>query len=599
MALVRIEGMPRVISPSPALESPIMKLPTETLVEIFIPASEPDTYYSDAYSEWAFPADVEKWLPITLTCRHWRSVACGTPSLWRTIKVCRDIRWLDLALPRSRNMNVDILFSSPDIVPDAVGLLIKHACRIRRLFFVNPSTSSYHALTKLLRVPLPALEEVMYHYGVHAGTRASTRAGFDLHPALFPSLNTFRCGSVQINWEAPMVQWLTRISIMDAPMLHSSFTFDKFLTVLQRCAGGALRHLELYNSLPFYDNEYYTVREPFESIRLVNLPKLESLSLLHNKPTPIKALLSHLHLSPAVNLTVYLDGYVGEGSGNARLGLLDILPDDALCLPIYERAKMASISAERMSGSSMDYIKIHSTDEWMGGQLDVTLAIECDDTLAWEYSVDDALRDFSELFGPSELTSLQLGVHDTDLDSPKHNFTDTDLLALFETFPSITTLALHGNGADRAKALLNALQTYRAPCPPNTHAALDAAGPSITHNSDRRTRILPNLRELRFKHLSWSADLVQCLERCLNERKRTSGVGLEYLCLELIGQPQVLATQCVYGRATRNLEGVVETEVRVEGADMECCVFEVSLSYRRSIADPLTCIVLQELVPLR
>ncbi|KAI0749099.1 hypothetical protein C8Q74DRAFT_1212173, partial [Fomes fomentarius] len=200
---------------------------------IFILAAEPVPCYSPPYPHWAFPGEVTSWLAVTGVCRRWRVIACGVSQLWRTVAVHRDVRWLKLVLPRSGSRTVDIVFHDADVIPHALKILFEHAARIRRLYFLNSIMSTYACLQHLSLVLMPHLTEIMSHYPAYTVRGLTVHGALDFRPNIFPSLHTLRCGTVQLNWEGPIVWKLTRISITDAPMLDPSFTLDRFLEVLR------------------------------------------------------------------------------------------------------------------------------------------------------------------------------------------------------------------------------------------------------------------------------------------------------------------------------------------------------------------------------
>ncbi|KAI0703128.1 hypothetical protein C8Q76DRAFT_632011, partial [Earliella scabrosa] len=211
----------------------IEKLPPEVLGEIFTFAAAPLTWYSTQYPDWGYPAEVSTWLPLTLVCRHWRDVAYDKSSLWATIAVYNDSRWLEVALHRSRQQAVTIVFHAAQTVPTALYLLVAHARRIQKLFFMHPDLSTYNCLKQLSLVHMPVMEEIMCNEWQRSGLRGIV-GWFEFKCSHFPSLRSFRCASVQIDWEAPILHRLTHLHLMDAPMFHPSFAFDNFLGVLQK-----------------------------------------------------------------------------------------------------------------------------------------------------------------------------------------------------------------------------------------------------------------------------------------------------------------------------------------------------------------------------
>ncbi|TFK79989.1 hypothetical protein K466DRAFT_438824, partial [Polyporus arcularius HHB13444] len=54
------------------------------------------------------------WIRIMSVCRHWHSIACGTPLLWSVIEASGDnVAWLDLCLARSATTPLRITLLTP------------------------------------------------------------------------------------------------------------------------------------------------------------------------------------------------------------------------------------------------------------------------------------------------------------------------------------------------------------------------------------------------------------------------------------------------------------------------------------------------------
>ncbi|KAI0702168.1 hypothetical protein C8Q76DRAFT_697895 [Earliella scabrosa] len=494
--------------------SRIEKLPAEILGEIFSFAAAPVTWYSTQYTDWGYPAEVSTWLPLTLVCRYWRDIAYEKSSLWTNIAVYHDSRWLELALRRSRRQAVEVIFHTARIVPTAIYLLVAHARHIRKLFFLRPDMSTYCCLKQLSRVDMPVLEEVMCNRWQHSGVGGIV-GWFDLNHARFPALTTIRCASVQIDWAAPILRRLTHLHLMDAPMFHPLFTFDNFLEVLEQCSRGPLRHLELGNSFPFFDNESFTTEGPFISTRIVHFPDLTTLSLSHSKPEPLRALLSHLHLNQHIRLFVSMASFVGEEGEDESIGLMDILPEDPRWIPLYQHTRAAILSTERTSDTDYDYSRLFCwADTRDGGSLTVFVAMESDATRCWGYSFDNALRDFTQLFRVSPIEEIRLSVEDIAQTSsgPKHRATTDTLIDLFATFPRIERLEfyIHESEASSPMPLVRALWTSQLrtqPSDPPPRKPLFEVEGSATLQC-----LLPKLRRLQIEHIPCCLNFLESLQ---------------------------------------------------------------------------------------
>lgn len=457
--------------------------------------------------------------------------------------VGRDARWLDIVLPRSHGRLVDIVFNDASAVPLVLDALVEHASRIRGLFFIDPNPTTYDFLGALMKIRMNALEEIMV-FGCTTAPREGPPTWFKFAPSHCSALSALRCASAQVDWKAPFIRQLTTLSVMDAPLFHPTFTFDQFLEVLQDLADGSLRHLELHHSFPFYDNEHHTTDGPFLSDRIVKLPNLQTLSLVHSRVSPLRVMLSHMHLSLDVRLCVYYAACIGHAGDPELPALFDILPLDPRCIPIYRDAFSACIIAERATHPHHDgdFLTVSCWRESHFGSLTVTFGVVGDNCSRWTYNFDDLILDFIHLFRSSKLQWLKLEIEDTVpisvyhhgvvATSPtKHTMTATALGMLFAAFPDITHL--EGQVDDLEwncpMGLVDALWTRHDRPPPS--------GPGRDIDPDtypRRECVLPRLRLISLRHVSCSPELIDALHTCIWARRAVFKSSLSELRIELM-----------------------------------------------------------------
>lgn len=91
-----------------------------------------------------------------------RDVAHATSALWSHINVGRKAEWLQLCLTRSASTALDIVFTSGEFPSPQLGILLPHARRIRTLRFDIVREEWRAVLRRLLREPMPPLEELRY-----------------------------------------------------------------------------------------------------------------------------------------------------------------------------------------------------------------------------------------------------------------------------------------------------------------------------------------------------------------------------------------------------------------------------------------------------
>ena len=549
-----------------------LRFPSELLLEIFKFAAAPFDLPYPTYAHWTYPGFTANWLSITVVCRRWRRLACSTSSLWSIVAVYNNPAWLNVVLPRSGCLSVDLVFHRNDSVPSCLDALRTHSSRIRKLFFLSPDLPSYLALAALSSIQMPMLEEVHCGQWDHAFLGAID-GGFTFDHIRFPALTTFRGASMQVDWDARIIRQLTTISIMDAPEFRSGYTLDDFLDVLEQLSDGPLSHLELSNAFPFFDGHSLITLTPEPSTRTVVLPKLLSLSLAHTRPAVILVFLSSIQLSPKVDVTINVTADAGDLGVDPLFGLFDVLPSSgAPSLPIYDTAIYGHVSARRNAVQPFDQIQVTCrTEASIGGKLSLTLAVvESTSPREWMYSFADAVEDFATIFGRAKLESLELSIEDTIIEGevgdgtvivPKHHITTDGLLNLFTTFPDVTSFAVRVLDMQWScpVALVDALWAGCKYGLEGNEATFHSSDGSAGRGSLLKVECpLPRLRTLRIEDCSCHVDFMKSLQLCLWGRGAFSKLPLEKVVIELVQLPQCdTASTLVFCALMKQLAEVV------------------------------------------
>ncbi|KAI0738231.1 hypothetical protein C8Q80DRAFT_1275756 [Daedaleopsis nitida] len=434
-------------------------IPPEVLCKIF--AHMVDVEVVDNLPPWQIYRHRKGWLQASAVCRSWRAVAISDSSLWRVIDVGRTGKGLPHVFGRvPSTATVEVTLHHPGSIPRAMKTLLDNAHRIKKLIVVQLDHRTLSYMDRLLSsTSMPALTELWINTLPHV---TDTEHVPRLQPHLVPNLRFLEATHLLFDWTSPIISRLHSLYLGRSPgQVYPHF--EGFLRALSLCQN--LRFLKIDRAYPLYsDDEYSNSR--------VSMPNLHHLELVTEYPWEVRQLLSHLHLSVGINLKVRVRIDL-EGSDDrfAVAGLLDVLPQDATCLPLLRTASHA-------------LIKDFDFQCWAGpgahGSLSVTFEeVQAD---AWQYSFKDAVQQFARLLARAPLTSLAIVQEWSDPMRTK------DLARLLYRFPHIR--ALEYSGLNALKTDLTAVLT--AP-PPPVDGAVPAPGDPLRPQRCRTCAICVSL----------------------------------------------------------------------------------------------------------
>ncbi|KAI1793652.1 hypothetical protein LXA43DRAFT_1059670 [Ganoderma leucocontextum] len=457
----------------------MLSLPNELIALLLVRLSEG---LEIDESSWPLRNSSRAWLPLAQTCHRVHEVAVSTQHLWRCIAVFTT-GGFDTALGRSGDLEIDVIFHRPHIIPSAFMLLATHAARVRMLVVIEADRDTHSALRFLLARPMPALKTCQVHL-VHRDILQHRHGEmrFAVDHALVPNLRTLQLGILRLDWKSATIPRLRRLSLCNS-FPRTFLTFDRFLDVLQSCA--ALEYLKIVRSPPFMT--------PVPSTeRTVALPNLRTLILESSDYTEVSALLAHLQLSEHIDLDINLD-IDTDIEEEAVLTIPDILPIDPTRLPLLASATSASLTSD--SAVLIECIGPGRLQAF----LNPASATETDQ--GWHYTPSQAVAHFCALLAHAPLRALELGLawpYAGETCAASGMFAH-----VFQAFSALEELA-YGGGANEAsdRQLLGAF-----------------AGVA-----------LPRLRVLQLRE--WNGELVPFLVQVLQMRM-TRGLRLSQLDIQL------------------------------------------------------------------
>ncbi|OCH93811.1 hypothetical protein OBBRIDRAFT_823850, partial [Obba rivulosa] len=265
--------------------SPISRLPTELLAEVFILHARDRGLHALYYKKYGMVlAGAEKrytWIRVAQVCRHWRAVALNCPRLWNHIYVTSP-KWMEMLLPRTRkaplSVEVDTV-SGPyanERLP-ALKAVLQHMGRVEALQ-LSIHTSQLKELKEEFDKAAGSLRSLEIHM-VGSSDHVHTHYPATLFQAQHPHLQRIVLSNV------PTIRWsdtlfcptVTELSLK-ASIQVAGVTMSAMLAALEGMP--LLRTLDLWNVLP--SNAFSNTSD----LRTVALPQLRTLKVSGDTLSP-------------------------------------------------------------------------------------------------------------------------------------------------------------------------------------------------------------------------------------------------------------------------------------------------------------------------
>ncbi|KAI0685595.1 hypothetical protein C8T65DRAFT_835866 [Cerioporus squamosus] len=137
----------------------INRLPVELLVAIFryVRGYLPKHQYSAPYP--AYVVRNRPWYPMIAVCRHWHSVVCATPMLWRLLCILPETRieHMELVLSRSKELPIEVDIYSIRRVALFTDVLLDYRARIASFHVQDVPRSQAPRIYELVQAIMPNL----------------------------------------------------------------------------------------------------------------------------------------------------------------------------------------------------------------------------------------------------------------------------------------------------------------------------------------------------------------------------------------------------------------------------------------------------------
>ncbi|TCD68949.1 hypothetical protein EIP91_009339 [Steccherinum ochraceum] len=368
-------------------------------------------YALSTLSSGRWPFSPFKWIVgITHTCRYWREVALGTPTLWTHIAV--DVCTVDVIkafVERSGTapLTVEAGFQEDEIPVDRLRALQPAIRRVQKLQLQLPraqyrdlvGSGPVGAITSLTSLTL---------YAPSFGEPELSLPIIDFFPHTFPSLRHLDARGYAINWDPSLFPKTLNSLHIEGP---GSAPASDVMAVLATLP--ALQDLSLA----------YTMDEAALTTK-VALPSLTDLTLHGSHILPTLLVLNHLELSSHSNLEI-----VAIRSGDAE-------PDAVL--PIVKALELLMSSGESVSRVGIDLsnggLSFYGSPE--NSQVIRSLKLHCSPREERTTGLD-ALNALITLFPMPNVTELDI----TLADPPLHPSHVTPLFKTLTGMKNIHTLS--------------------------------------------------------------------------------------------------------------------------------------------------------------
>ena len=502
----------------------IQRLPNELLSEILLWCAEDlaDSTYCFKHNR---PQKYSRfqWLPLTLVCRRWRKLAMGNPRLWHVVDVY-NLHWLELVLPRSGHVPVDMAIHSEAMAVAAFSAISLHSHRIRTLRLPPLRRKAMQAvLCELVALNTPMLKQLEFsHY------RSGEYQGVDL-PAFvttslsYPALNTIRLSRLVLRSVPQPLSRLRCLDLRSCAFESCVETLDQLLDVLEQCAD--LEELQLRRILSPIARRGPQV--PLPTSRLLVLPRLRKF-VLEDYPRFTAWFLSCIRL-PSTDVTIRLIGIIDGRSFDGRYtqSIASLMPRDRSRFPI-----LRSITSGRID-TLCTIVKIKGKHD--GGK--VTLKFPIDDIEDPDSHFPDCVDSFRMLFAGSPLDCLRLGGDYASTDGVK------PWVELFTAFPTLDELVFFGWGYSTIE-VFSALGRLRAPSDEDSDKSDESFSESGNYMDDQNEDrdgddeesvgeesavVCPDLSRVWSDYLNWYPGLVETILATLRARKKRGCRKLDYL----------------------------------------------------------------------
>jgi len=287
------------------LASPLLRLPTELVLEVFAHVIE---LYDNGYNfddDYRRPHDRTLFV-LTAICHQLREVGITSPRLWSSVDFTT-IPIAELFLERCNyDPHIFLIKESGPRQPRAAHDPRRGAVweKLEGRTFNNLRSLVFEGTEREFALRVISLLQRAPNASNLDFTNISFRPSLELPQLIsdpIPNLSTLRLHNFLINWASPLLRNLTRLTLgSERPRIPPErVSIEMFLTALANCP-----NLEILNLT-------HTRPEPFDSHQtkcdvVVQLRRLRELSLKFYDPSTVGCILLHIRYPESTKLAVYV-----------------------------------------------------------------------------------------------------------------------------------------------------------------------------------------------------------------------------------------------------------------------------------------------------
>ena len=380
------------------------------------------------------------WTRLMLVCREWRALAVSTPGLWRVIHVDKSLKWLQLSLPRTRTMALDLIFRNTMLALGAIPILCAVSHRIRKLALPEMTGGSFVNVRRTIFMEkLAALEELDLSISSAIGMMIR-QAPLGFTPDRFPRLHTFRLSCFLIDFQPAAYKKLRRLDLRGctvSAMFGGMYSYEQLIDMLAGCEG--LEELQLQQSI----SAIVLINLPHErEHRVIRLSKMRKFVIWDKTPV-VSRFLSYIDLPMESSVRIVGTYDSRTDIRTAVDAFVSLLPKDRSGFPILRAVTSADLA----------FFQTHAKLRAWRGDTKVTLKLRSSTDRKWEFYFHRGLREFRDIFAGAPLAELKMATSVPFRTVRRLGRTLSRHIPLFGGFTSLGTEAQSSCSVPSEKAL--------------------------------------------------------------------------------------------------------------------------------------------------
>ena len=307
----------------------------------------------------------------------------------------KSLKWLQLSLPRTRTMALDLIFRNTMLALGAIPILCAVSHRIRKLALPEMTGGSFVNVRRtIFKEKLAALEELDLSISSAIGMMIR-QAPLGFTPDRFPRLHTFRLSCFLIDFQPAAYKKLRRLDLRGctvSAMFGGMYSYEQLIDMLAGCEG--LEELQLQQSI----SAIVLINLPPErEHRVIRLSKMRKFVIWDKTPV-VSRFLSYIDLPMESSVRIVGTYDSRTDIRTAVDAFVSLLPKDRSGFPILRAVTSADLA----------FFQTHAKLRAWRGDTKVTLKLRSSTDRKWEFYFHRGLREFRDIFAGAPLAELKM-----------------------------------------------------------------------------------------------------------------------------------------------------------------------------------------------